>query len=60
MSVMSVIVIRRKNIFSWYILKWYTLIGFNFYDKPFLFNLELMQCKRMSQIQNVIYILNFW
>ena len=52
----SVIVIRWKDISSWYILKWYTLIGFNFCDQPFFFfNLELTQCKRMSHIQNVIY-----
>ena len=53
----SVIVIRRKYIFSWDVLKWYTLTDFNFYNEPFVLNLELKRCKKMSYIQNVICVI---
>ena len=53
----SVIVIRRKYVFSWDVLKWYTLTDFNFYNEPFVLNLELKGCKRMSYTQNIICLI---
>ena len=53
----SVIVIRRKYIVSWDVLKWCTLADFNFYNERFVLNLELKRCKKMSYIQNVICVI---
>ena len=53
----SVIVIRRKYIFLWDVLKWYTLTDFNFFNEQFVLNLEQKRCKKMSYIQNVICVI---